>query len=184
MKENKGEIGMLDRLVNFRKEEPQLVTLTEPLRMMGVSTRTSVKTIVRDAGNLGQRYRKVKQAGLIQNKREPWAFVAISKGFCEDGGWDYLMGDIVTDFDNVPSGLTCFEIPAKKYAKFGLHPSAVVFWGISLGMLKRYIYTEWLPNSGYIADNSILGDFEYHDQRSLSKKPEIDLYVSIREKES
>ena len=51
-----------------------------------------------------------------------------------------------------------------------------------MGRMKRYIYTEWLPKSGYeISD--IIGDFELHDDRSLGKHPEINLYVALKEKE-
>jgi predicted transcriptional regulator YdeE len=49
-------------------------------------------------------------------------------------------------------------------------------------MTKKYIFTEWLPNSRYLADDRIVGDFEYHDERSLSKRPSIDLYVPVKEK--
>jgi predicted transcriptional regulator YdeE len=173
---------MLYTLLNVKKDAPTIVTLTESIKMIGVSARMTPKTVFRDSQILGQRYNQVKTAGLVHNKKSPWAFVAISKDFSEDGAWDYLMGDVVTDLENVPDKLLPFEIPAGTYAKFSLQPRSVALWGFALGMLKKFIYTEWLPNSNYLLNNQILGDFEYHDQRSLAKKPEIDLYVSIKEK--
>lgn len=179
---NGGDL-MIYKLVNVKKEEPEIVTLTEPIKMIGVSLITNSKTIYHDSQVLGQRYNKIKTARLIQNKKDPWGFVAISKNFKEDGSWEYLMGDVVTNFDFIPEGLTAFEIPAKTYVKFSLQPRSVLIWGIAMGLIKKYIYTEWLPNSRFEVDDSIVGDFEYHDERSISKKPAIDLYISVKEKE-
>ena len=166
----------------LEKSEPKIVTLTEPIRMIGVSTRTGMKTIFKDAANLGKKYKEIKDQGLIQNKKVPWGFVAISKNFQGTESWDYLMGDVVDTLDHVPAGLECFEIPASAYAVFPIRPKSKFSWGITIGRTKKYVYTEWLPNSKYEADPRILGDFEYHDERSLAKKPEIDLYVAIKEK--
>lgn len=166
----------------LEKAEPTIVNLKDPISMIGVSTRTGMKTIFKDAANLGQKYKQVKDQGLIQNKKVPWGFVAISKNFQGMENWDYLMGDVVNTLDHVPAGLESFEIPAMTYAVFPIRPKSKFAWGITMGRTKKYIYTEWLPNSKYVADPSIVGDFEYHDERSLGKKPEIDLYVAIKEK--
>lgn len=166
----------------FEKSEPEIVTLNEPIKMIGVSTRTGMKTIFKDASKLGQKYKQLKEQGLIENKKVPWGFVAISKNFQGTESWDYLMGDVVSTLDHVPAGLECFEIPASTYAVFPIRPKKKFSWGITIGLTKKYIYTEWLPHSKYEADPRILGDFEYHDERSLAKKPEIDLYVAIKEK--
>jgi predicted transcriptional regulator YdeE len=166
----------------FEKSEPKIVTLKEPIRMIGVSTRTGMKTIFKDAAKLGNKYKEIKDQGLIQNKKVPWGFVAISKNFQGTESWDYLMGDVVDTLDHAPAGLECFEIPASNYAVFPIRPKSKFSWGITIAQTKKYIYTEWLPNSKYEADPRILGDFEYHDERSLAKKPEIDLYVAIKQK--
>jgi predicted transcriptional regulator YdeE len=42
----------------------------------------------------------------------------------------------------------------------------------------RFIYTEWLPKSEY-NPSDVFGDFELHDDRSLGKNPEINLYVAF-----
>lgn len=167
----------------IEKREPQIVSLSEPIKMIGVSTRTGMKTIFKDAARLGQEYKRIKDANVIRNKKEPWGFVAISKDFQGQESWEYLMGDVVTTFDLVPEGLQCFEIPPLTYAVFSIRPKSKFSWGIAIGLTKKYIFTEWLPNSKYEADNSILGDFEYHDERSLAKNPEIDLYIAIKEKQ-
>jgi predicted transcriptional regulator YdeE len=167
---------------SIEKSAPKIVTLKEPIRMIGVSTRTGMKTIFKDAAKLGKKYKEIKDQGLIQNKKVPWGFVAISKNFQGTESWDYLIGDVVDTLEYVPAGLECFEIPASNYAVFPIRPKGKFSWGITIGRTKKYIYTEWLPHSKYEADPRILGDFEYHDERSLAKKPEIDLYVAIKEK--
>jgi predicted transcriptional regulator YdeE len=166
----------------IEKAEPQILTLTEPIKMIGVSTRTGMKTIYQDAARLGQEYKRIKEQNLIRNKKEPWAFVAVSKDFHGEESWEYLMGDVVNRIDFVPNGLMTFEIPAMTYAVFPIRPKSRFSWGITIGLTKKYVYTEWLPNSKYESDHSILGDFEYHDERSLAKKPQIDLYIAIKEK--
>lgn len=165
------------------KSEPRIVKLESAIKMAGVSMRTGKETIYKDAVLLGKEYQRVKEQNLIQGQKEPRAFVAISKDYSNDNSsWEYLMGDVVTSFDSVPEGLTAFEIPAKTYAVFTIQPKFKFFWGPAIGLTKKYIFTEWLPNSKYDPDHEILGDFEYHDQRSTSKKPSIELYVPVREK--
>lgn len=166
----------------FEKPEPGFVTLKEPIKMIGISTRTGMKTVYSDVPKLGKEYLALKEKNVIPNKRAPWAFVAISRDFREDGSWEYLMGDVVTTLHTIPPGLKSFEIPAKTYAVFPIRPKSKYAWGIEFGRTKRFIYTEWLPASGYNADTGVLGDFEYHDERSLAGNPQIDLYVSVREK--
>ncbi|RPJ23316.1 MAG: AraC family transcriptional regulator [Chloroflexi bacterium] len=166
----------------IEKVEPTIINLDEPIKMIGVSTRTGMKTIFKDAASLGQEYKKLKDANLIRDKKEPWGFVAVSKDFQGEESWEYLMGDVVNSLDFVPEGCKSFEIPAMTYAVFPIRPKSKLSWGITIGLTKKYIFTEWLPNSKYESDNSILGDFEYHDQRSLAKRPEIDLYIAIKEK--
>ncbi len=173
---------MLYSLLNVKKQAPEIRTLPASIQMIGVSLRTNPKTIFRDSQELGRHYARVKAAGLIQNKRDPWAFVAISKSFADDGSWEYLMSDVVTDLDAIPAGLTGFEIPAHRYARFALQPRFIWMWGLALGLLKKYIYSEWLPGSVYETNSAVLGDFEYHDKRSLGGKPQIDLYVAVKDK--
>ncbi len=174
---------MLFGLLNIDKSEPQIVTLAANIKMIGVSMRTGLKTIYKDAALLGKKYRGIKDQDLIKNKKEPWAFVAVSRDFRDDNTtWEYLMGDVVTTFDHVPEGLAAFEIPAKKYAVFTIRVKFRFLWGPAIGLTKKFIFTEWLPKANYEVDSSIIGDFEYHDERSVTRHPSIDLYVSVKEK--
>ncbi len=169
------------QFVNKKHAEPVLVTLPESIRVIGVSARTNEKTIFEDARELGKRYERIKKSGMIPNKRNPWAFAALSRDYHNDASWEYLMGDVVTTLETIPAGLQGCEIPAGLYARFTIQPRFAFLWGPALGLTKKFIFTEWLPNSGYELDGSVVGDFEYHDERSLGKNSEIGLYVSIRE---
>jgi len=61
------------------------------------------------------------------------------------------------------------------------HEPEIKNWGYTIGKMKQYIYRKWLPSSEY-TNTGIIDDFEYHDQRSIQKKPEIALYIAIRDK--
>ncbi len=175
---------MLFGLIKVDTSAPRIVKLNAPIKMVGVMMATSLKTIFKDAPRLGKEYRKVRDQDLIRNKKVPWAFVAISKNFSGDNTrWEYLMGDVVTSFENVPNNLVTFEIPAKTYAVFTMRSRFRFLWGPTIGLTKKFIFTDWLPGSGYKVDSSILGDFELHDERSTAKHPLIELFVSIKDKE-
>lgn len=177
-----GVVFMCLKLVD--RAEPKIVKLDSPIKMVGVSKRTGAKTIYKDAVLLGKAYQKIKAQNIIRNKKEPRAFVAVSKDFSNDNSsWDYLMGDVVTSFSNVPEGLTTFDIPSGTYAVFTIRPKFRFLWGSAIGLTKRYIFTKWLPNSKYDSDQDVVGDFEYHDQRSVSRNPSIELFVPVREKD-
>ena len=172
-------------LLKIDKSEPQIVTLAASIKMIGVSMRTGLKTIYKDAARLGKKYKSIKDQDVIKNIKEPRAFVAVSKDFRDDNTtWEYLMGDVVASFDYVPEGLIAFEIPAKTYAVFTIRARFRFLWGPAIGLTKKFIFTEWLPKSKYEIDSCFIGDFEYHDERSISKNPSIDLYVSVKEKKS
>lgn len=162
---------------------PRIVDLEQPIHILGMAVDTNLKTVYRDIPALGKQFAKFKQAHEIPNKKLPWGFAAVSKGFDEaKGTFTYFMGDRVTALDQVPDGLQAFEIPAGKYAVFPIRPKNRLGWPVAIASAKRHIYTAWLPNSSYTQAGTI-DDFEYHDERSTRKgNPEIDLYVAIKEK--
>jgi predicted transcriptional regulator YdeE len=162
---------------------PRIVDLEQPIHILGMAVDTNLKTVYRDIPALGKQFAKFKQAHEIPNKKLPWGFAAVSKGFDEaKGTFTYFMGDRVTALDQVPDGLQAFEIPAGKYAVFPIRPKNRLGWPVAIASAKRHIYTTWLPNSSYTQAGTI-DDFEYHDERSTRKgNPEIDLYVAIKEK--
>lgn len=170
---------MLNKVLDIQTT-PSIVNLPAPIKMIGISIQTGMKTIYSDAVTLGKRYEIIKNQKVIPNQSTPWGFVAISKDFTPDGKWVYLMGAVVTTLDQIPDGLIGYEIPSRTYACFKVRPRFSFLWGITLGLTKKFIFTEWLPSSDYEANPDPIGDFEYHDARSLSSHPEIDLMVAVR----
>ena len=161
--------------------EPEIITLREPIKFVGLSVKTDDKKIYKDAAQLGKDYSQFKKTYKITNIKEPWASVAYSRDFDEKTrSWEYIMGDIVTSLDSVPEGLKGYKIEPGEYAVFQIKAKFGFLWGLEIGRMKKYVFTDWLPKSKYTATGS---DFEYHDERSIGKSPSIDLYVGIREKE-
>jgi len=168
---------LLNKIDNI---EPEIVTLQEPIKLVGLSVNTDVKKIYRDATKLGKDYLGFKETNNIPNLKDPWAFVAYSKDFDEETrSWEYIMGDVVTSLDSVPKGLKGYEIPSGEYAIFKIKAKFKLLWGLEIGRIKKYVFEKWLPNSRYESTGI---EFEYHDQRSKGKNPSIDLYVGIKEK--
>jgi len=130
-----------------------------------------------------KQFESYKKVNEIPNKKQPWAFAAVSKNFDEEKKtFSYIIGDVVTSLEEIPKGLIPFEIPAIKYAVFPIRPKNRFAWGEAIASIKKYAFTVWLPNSKY-EPAKIIDDIEYHDERSLRKEnPESDLYVAIKEK--
>lgn len=159
--------------------EVQVVELEAPLQIVGLSTKTSDKTIAQDSARLGKRFQSIRPQ--ITNRREPWAFAALSKDYDQSTRtfW-YMMGDVVDRLEGLPAWLEFFWIPAGTYAVFPVRPRNRLGWGFAIGNAKRYAYKEWLPACGYQPAGTI-DDFEYHDTRSEDpKNPQIDLYVAVK----
>ena len=177
--------SMLKRLFvhDLTGYQPRTIKLPEPIIIIGISVDTTLKRIYRDVPALGRRFKALKEAHPIPNKKEPWGFAAVSRGYDPaTGAMTYMMGDVVTGSDDLPEGMQAFEIPAITYALFPVRPKGLFGWGLAIANAKGYAYTEWMPKSGY-EPAGVIDDFEYHDQRSTFKRnPEIDLFVAIKPK--
>jgi predicted transcriptional regulator YdeE len=163
--------------------DPRIVELEKPIMIVGMSVETTLKKIYRDVPALGLQFKELKRAHPIPNKKEPWAFAAVSRGYDPTtGAMTYMMGDVVTSIGAIPEGMQAFEIPAIQYAVFPVRPKNPAGWGLAIANAKGYAYTSWMPRSGY-EPAGIIDDFEYHDERAERKRnPEIDLYVAIKPK--
>jgi len=175
--------NLLTRLFvhDLRGYQPRTFKLPAPISIIGISVDTTLKRIYRDVPALGRRFKALKEAHPIPNKKEPWAFAAVSRGYDPaTGTMTYMMGDVVTSLAEVPEGMQAFEIPAITYALFPVRPKGRFGWGLAIANAKGYAYTEWLPKSRY-EPAGVIDDFEYHDERSTyQRNPEIDLFVAIK----
>ncbi len=177
-----GVLIMGNFLFSIGNPEPKIVKLEKPISFVGLSIQTTDKNIYKDVEKLGNKFNTIKEKNPISNKKEPWAFVAVTKNYnSQTGTMEYIIGDVVTELVDVPNGLTGFSIPPVTCAVFPIKPKFSFLWGLTIGRTKKYIYTKWLPNSKFELDGTF-DDFEYHDDKSLGKKPEISLYVAVKEK--
>jgi predicted transcriptional regulator YdeE len=166
---------------NIDKTEPHIVKLNEPIKLIGVEINTTDKDIYKDVGQVASEFNRIKKNCPVPYLKQPWESVNISKDYnVEAKTFKYIVGDVVTQVDSIPEGLCYYEIPAITYAVFPIRPKSRIAWGITMGRMKKYIYTQWLPKSGH-RPSEIIGDFELHDEKSLKKNPEISLYVALKE---
>ncbi|MBS4535719.1 GyrI-like domain-containing protein [Clostridium sp. D2Q-14] len=174
---------MIFNSLKIEKIEPKIKQIDKPINFIGLKIETNDKQISKDISKLGNKLKEIKKSYSIPNTKEPRIFLAVTKNYDPNTGYmEYIMGDVVNEIpDNIPKDLGLYSVPQGKYAVFLIKPKHSFLWGYTLGKMKSYIYREWLPNSQYQSGNEI-DDFEYHDHRSISKKPEIDLYVSIIDK--
>jgi len=169
----------------FKKKEvvdynPEIITLDETIKAVGISIDTNGKNANKDISKLGKEFAEIK--GSIEHKEEPWRFVAVSKNYnITTGEYNYFMGDVVTSFDGQPENLETFEIPQKVYGKVTVKAKNRMSWGLEIIKVKKHFYLVWLPKSKFKPAKSI-GEFEIHDERSRNKKPEMDMYFAIRKR--
>ena len=167
---------------NTDKSDPTIVRLDQPIYLVGLEINTNDKAIYQDVEKIATEFNMIKKKNSVPNLKEPWSSVNISKDYDpKEGTFTYIVGDVVTKADSVPAGLKSYEIPPLTFAVFPIRPKSKIAWGITMGRMKKFIYTEWLPGSIY-EPSDIIGDFELHDDKSLGKHPEISLYVALKEK--
>lgn len=139
----------------------------------GVWGKSSDKTVAKDIPSLSEKY-----YGFIGKPPESvLPFFVLSRDYDKaTGQFDLFIGG-----DREISGLETYYLPAGVYGKIVVKPKLGLFWGLAVGEAKRYFYTKWLPASNYEAKNM---EYEYHTEKSVSKKPEIDLIFAIRKKQN
>ena len=91
------------------------------------------------------------------------------------GGFDYLAGEAVVKVDELPPGMTRWDIPTSTYAVFEASLP-------TLGEVFDHIYKEWLPTSGYQQAQSPV--FERYGERSNADGPgfPVSIYLPVQKK--
>ncbi|MGB7539681.1 MAG: GyrI-like domain-containing protein [Anaerolineales bacterium] len=101
---------------NLDGYRPRIVDLECPIQIVGMTMDTSMKGIYRDIPAIGKKFLEYKKVHAVPARKEPWSFAAVSRGFDKaTGAFSYTIGDVVTSLENIPAGLTSFEIPAIRY---------------------------------------------------------------------
>ncbi len=164
--------------------KPKIITLKDPIHVIGIMTKTSNDTFIKDDMSLWKEYKLMKERKLITNKKEEHSFIAVRMASDDENKFDYLMGDIVNDFSNVPVGLKAIEIPAITLAVFPIEVDDERSWGKAIKRIEKHFYNSWLPNSEeYELDtDSPVREIEYHDKRTPETTRVMLFYVAIRKK--
>jgi AraC family transcriptional regulator len=94
----------------------------------------------------------------------------------------YFIGVEANSGQNIPDEYDVYTIPEAAFAVFTTSPSYEEnFSSIKGGDKWQFIFSEWLPNSGYEFDGTA---FELYDERSTSKTGKVcDIYIPIAERE-
>jgi AraC family transcriptional regulator len=107
-------------------------------------------------------------------------------GFCENpenGEMVYVIGVETKDGHSIPDGYHTCTIPTALYAVFTTPPADESNFVSAIQGTWNYIYSEWLPNSGYEFDSNSV-DFELYDERCMAKTDKvIDIYIPIIKKQ-
>jgi len=91
----------------------------------------------------------------------------------------YLIGVEAKSRVNIPFGYDVYTIPEALFAVFSTPPSNEDKFSSILKDTWKFIFSEWLPNSGYeFDDNSIA--FELYDERSMGDTGRVcSIYIPI-----
>ena len=88
----------------------------------------------------------------------------------ESGEFSYLASMGVSDASDVPAGMEIWQVPEQHYTVFTCTLP-------TLGETYRYVFENWLPQSGY--EYSEGADFEYYDEDFDPESPDGVMYVYI-----
>jgi len=155
--------------------EPEIVQSKE-FTVVGLELKTTTEK-GKNFREIPQFWHDVLTEGLMQsvpNKKHAESMLGICMDFQADGSFSYVIGVEVINTDDVPITMVSRIIPAGTYAKF----TAIGPLPHAIQDTVKYIYREWLPESGYCRADA--PDFELYDERvERGDQAEVDIYVPI-----
>lgn len=75
------------------------------------------------------------------------------------------------------TGLESLTLPAGEYVKITIQPRWRIFTDTAIDKAKRYFYNKWLFENPYVFYNL---EYVYYNDKSLGKKPIIDVYFAVQ----
>lgn len=137
--------------------EPRIVQL-DSLQIVGVQTigRPEQGDFAKTWPALFERCHEIPNRAV---ERVSYGVQSYEASLIQSGRWKYTAGLAVEADGDAPSEMSVINLPANTYAVFE-YKGAV---SPKLGSMFRYIYTEWLPTSGYEVVHQY--DFERYDER-------------------
>lgn len=161
--------------------QKELANKTE-IKLIGLTARTNNKNEMNPQtskiGELAGRFWSQNIASQISNRKNPDVTLSIYTEYDsnEHGDYTYFIGEEVSSFDNVPSGLQKLIIPAAKYQKFTT-PS---------GKMPDVVITAWqqiweMSANDFGGERAYIADFEVYDQRASDPaNTSLDIYIGIK----
>ena len=154
----------------MRRQTVECLRLEE-LTLYGLWQPSSDQSVARDIPALSRRYR----AAIQRQGEQVLPFYVLSRDYDEASGrFSLFVGN-----EQPHPALRELTLPTGLYGKMVVRPRWAFLWGAAVGAAKRYFYTQWLPGSPYRACGL---EFERHTEKSLGRRPSVDLLFSIREK--
>ena len=147
----------------------EIVLVAKPSKTIyGLWRKSNDRTIAKDIPALSKQY----YTSVGKTPKSVVPFFVLSKDYDEKtGDFDLFIGG------EIKCGkLTACELPGGQYGKVTVRPKLGFIWSLAIGEVKRYVYTKWVSSSEYLALNM---EYEHHTQKSIGKKPEIDLFFAL-----
>ena len=116
----------------------------------------------------------VPRMGEIPHSADEHASYGLMGRFDQATGlFDYLAGNPVTQADQLPAGMSRWDLAANTYAVLETTLARI-------GEAMDYVYRTWLPSSGYQAVDA--PSFERYGETFSSENPVLDVYVPVQKK--
>lgn len=160
---------MLNYLQNHMSMEPEIVNKPE-MKIVGIASKYDNNGL--DLQTLWCEFKPY--IGNIENRIDANAF-GIYESYEENDdevSFSYVCAVAVSNFDQIPDGMTSRVIPEQTYARF-THKGSLK----NLHDTLKYIWGSWLPKSKY--EYVEKPDFELYPQGFNDEDPENKLYLHI-----
>lgn len=89
------------------------------------------------------------------------------------GMFDYMAGNPVTQVDQLPAGMSRWDIAANTYARLETTLPKI-------GEAMNYLHTTWLPSSNYYPVDA--PSFERYGEAFSPDNPIVEIYVPVKQK--
>ena len=151
------------------------------IKLIGLTARTNNKNEMNPAtakiGELAGRFWGQNVAAQILNRKNPGVTHSVYTEYDSDehGDYTYFVGEEVSSFENIPSGLEKLTIPEAKYQKFTTEA----------GKMPEVVINAWqkiwkMSSEDFGGKRAYQADFELYDQRASDPANTVlDIYIGI-----
>ncbi|MBN1761123.1 MAG: AraC family transcriptional regulator [Chitinispirillaceae bacterium] len=160
--------------------EPEII-MKDAFNVIGYELRTTTNEgkNLREIPEFWSRYHENNRGALIPGKKYP----AVVLGICCDFDRKTNLFSYVIGFENVgeadvPDGMVVKHLPALKYAVFTTPEVKMEEFTRSIQKTTGYIYSEWLPESGFEYNGEGV-DIEVYDERCSPDREYVQMDVCV-----